>query len=88
MFYGLLGIGKILLVKVVVIEVFVNFILVKGLELLSMWYGESEFNIRDIFDKVRVVVLIVVFLDELDFIVKVRGGFLGDVGGVSDRVVN
>jgi len=65
-----------------------NFISVKGPELLSMWFGESESNIRDIFDKARAAAPCVVFLDELDSIAKSRGGSVGDAGGASDRVVN
>ncbi|CAN9235717.1 unnamed protein product [Alternaria alternata] len=65
-----------------------NFISIKGPELLSMWFGESESNIRDIFDKARAAAPCVVFLDELDSIAKSRGGSQGDAGGASDRVVN
>jgi transitional endoplasmic reticulum ATPase len=53
-----------------------------------MWFGESESNIRDIFDKARAAAPCVVFLDELDSIAKARGGSVGDAGGASDRVVN
>jgi len=53
-----------------------------------MWFGESESNIRDIFDKARAAAPCVVFLDELDSIAKSRGGSMGDAGGASDRVVN
>jgi transitional endoplasmic reticulum ATPase len=88
LFFGPPGTGKTLLAKAVATEVSANFISVKGPELLSMWYGESESNIRDIFDKARAAAPTVVFLDELDSIAKARGGSLGDAGGASDRVVN
>ena len=88
LFYGPPGTGKTLLAKAVATEVSANFITVKGPELLSMWYGESESNIRDIFDKARAAAPTVVFLDELDSIAKSRGGSQGDAGGASDRVVN
>lgn len=88
LFYGPPGTGKTLLAKAVATEVSANFISVKGPELLSMWYGESESNIRDIFDKARAAAPTVVFLDELDSIAKARGGSVGDAGGASDRVVN
>ncbi|CCC70428.1 hypothetical protein NCAS_0E03580 [Naumovozyma castellii] len=87
LFYGPPGTGKTLLAKAVATEVSANFISVKGPELLSMWYGESESNIRDIFDKARAAAPTVVFLDELDSIAKARGGSMGE-GGASDRVVN
>ncbi len=88
LFFGPPGTGKTLLAKAVATEVSANFISVKGPELLSMWYGESESNIRDIFDKARAAAPTVVFLDELDSIAKARGGDMGDAGGASDRVVN
>ncbi|CAN3375136.1 hypothetical protein DIURU_005395 [Diutina rugosa] len=88
LFFGPPGTGKTLLAKAVATEVSANFISVKGPELLSMWYGESESNIRDIFDKARAAAPTVVFLDELDSIAKARGGGHGDAGGASDRVVN
>lgn len=88
LFFGPPGTGKTLLAKAVATEVSANFISVKGPELLSMWYGESESNIRDIFDKARAAAPTVIFLDELDSIAKARGGSHGDAGGASDRVVN
>ncbi|KAF7716136.1 Cell division control protein 48 [Penicillium ucsense] len=88
LFYGPPGTGKTLLAKAVANECAANFISVKGPELLSMWFGESESNIRDIFDKARAAAPCVVFLDELDSIAKSRGGSQGDAGGASDRVVN
>lgn len=88
LFYGPPGTGKTLLAKAVANECAANFISVKGPELLSMWFGESESNIRDIFDKARAAAPCVVFLDELDSIAKSRGGSVGDAGGASDRVVN
>uniref|UniRef100_A0A060SYS4 ARAD1A19316p n=1 Tax=Blastobotrys adeninivorans TaxID=409370 RepID=A0A060SYS4_BLAAD len=88
LFYGPPGTGKTMLAKAVATEVSANFISVKGPELLSMWFGESESNIRDIFDKARAAAPCVVFLDELDSIAKSRGGSVGDAGGASDRVVN
>lgn len=44
--------GKTLLAKAIANECQANFISVKGPELLTMWFGESEANVRDIFDKV------------------------------------
>merc|ERR1712054_76812 len=88
LFFGPPGTGKTLLAKAVANECSANFISVKGPELLSMWFGESESNIRDIFDKARAAAPCVVFLDELDSIAKARGASSGDAGGASDRVVN
>ena len=54
---------------------------VQGPELLTMWFGESEANVRDVFDKARAAAPCVLFFDELDSIAKSRGGNVGD-GGV------
>ena len=53
-----------------------------------MWFGESEANVRDVFDKARQAAPCVLFFDELDSIAKSRGGSAGDAGGASDRVIN
>ena len=52
LFYGPPGCGKTLLAKAIANECQANFISIKGPELLTMWFGESEANVRDIFDKV------------------------------------
>lgn len=51
LFYGPPGCGKTLLAIAVANECSVNFISIKGSELLTMWFGESEANVREIFDK-------------------------------------
>ncbi|CAG8548777.1 12901_t:CDS:2 [Cetraspora pellucida] len=53
-----------------------------------MWFGESEVNVRDVFDKARATAPCVMFFDELDLIAKARGSNLGDGGGADDRVLN
>src|ERR1700734_3226698 len=53
-----------------------------------MWFGESEANVRDVFDKARAAAPCVLFFDELDSIAKARGGSMGDAGGAGDRVLN
>lgn len=82
------GCGKTLLAKAIANECQANFISVKGPELLTMWFGESEANVRDIFDKARSASPCVLFFDELDSIAKSRGGNVGDAGGAADRVIN
>lgn len=52
LFYGPPGCGKTLLAKAIASECQANFISVKGPELLTMWFGQSEANVREIFDKV------------------------------------
>merc|ERR1712109_228118 len=88
LFYGPPGCGKTLLAKAIANECQANFISVKGPELLTMWFGESEANVRDIFDKARSAAPCVLFFDELDSIAKARGGGGGDAGGAGDRVIN
>jgi transitional endoplasmic reticulum ATPase len=80
--------GKTLLAKAVANECQANFISVKGPELLTMWFGESEGNVREVFDKARGAAPCVLFFDELDSIGKARGGGQGDAGGAGDRVIN
>jgi len=53
-----------------------------------MWFGESEANVRDVFDKARAAAPCVMFFDELDSIAKARGSSSGDAGGAGDRVLN
>lgn len=87
MFYGPPGCGKTLLAKAIANECASNFISIKGPELLTKWFGESEHNIRDIFDKARAAAPCVLFFDELDSIGGQRGSSVGDFGG-GDRVLN
>ena len=65
LFYGPPGCGKTLLAKAIANECQANFISIKGPELLTMWFGESEANVRDIFDKVSRSNLHFVFLYHL-----------------------
>ncbi|XP_013780151.1 transitional endoplasmic reticulum ATPase isoform X2 [Limulus polyphemus] len=88
LFYGPPGCGKTLLAKAIANECQANFISIKGPELLTMWFGESEANVRDVFDKARAAAPCVLFFDELDSIAKARGGSIGDAGGAADRVIN
>ncbi|KAK8847619.1 transitional endoplasmic reticulum ATPase TER94 [Kwoniella newhampshirensis] len=88
LFYGPPGTGKTLLAKAIANECQANFISIKGPELLTMWFGESEANVRDVFDKARAAAPCVMFFDELDSIAKSRGGSGGDAGGAGDRVLN
>ena len=88
LFYGPPGCGKTLLAKAIANECQANFISIKGPELLTMWFGESEANVREIFDKARQSAPCVLFFDELDSIAVQRGSTSGDAGGAADRVLN
>ncbi|KAG7025568.1 Peroxisome biogenesis protein 6 [Cucurbita argyrosperma subsp. argyrosperma] len=85
--YGPPGTGKTLLAKAVATECSLNFLSVKGPELINMYIGESEKNVRDIFQKARSARPCVIFFDELDSLAPARG-VSGDSGGVMDRVVS
>src|SRR5437899_3399400 len=83
--YGPSGTGKTLLAKAVATESEANFISVKGPELLSKWVGESERGIREIFKRARQASPCVIFFDEIDSIVPVRG--MGE-SAVTEKVVS
>jgi ATP-dependent 26S proteasome regulatory subunit len=86
--YGPPGTGKTLLAKAVARECGCSFISVKGPELLDMYVGESERNVRMVFDRAAAAAPCVVFFDELDALAPARGRSGADSGGVSDRVVS
>lgn len=80
------GCGKTLLAKAVANEAGINFISVKGPELLNMYVGESERAVRQVFQRARNSAPCVIFFDELDALCPKRSDS-GD-NGVSSRVVN
>jgi len=84
--YGPPGTGKTLLAKAVATEAGANFIAIKGPEVLSKWFGESERIIREIFRKAKQVAPCIVFIDEIDSIAPRRGSHIDS--GALDRVVN
>ncbi|OPX77284.1 MAG: VCP-like ATPase [Methanosaeta sp. PtaB.Bin018] len=84
--YGLPGTGKTLLVRALATESKVNFISVKGPELLSKWVGESERAVREVFRKARQAAPALVFFDEIDSVVPARGS--GTETHVTERVVS
>jgi transitional endoplasmic reticulum ATPase len=87
LFYGPPGCGKTLIAKAVANECGANFISVKGPELLTMWFGESEANVRSLFDKARAAAPCILFFDEMDSIAKARSGSAGG-SEAGDRVMN
>lgn len=85
--FGPPGTGKTLIAKAVATECGLNFMSVKGPELLNMYIGESEKNVRDVFKRARDAKPCVLFFDELDSLAPARGQG-SDSGGVMDRVVS
>lgn len=73
LFYGEPGTGKTLFAKAIASLNNTNFISVKGPELLSKWVGDSEKGLRDIFKKAKQAAPCIIFFDEIDSLVPVRG---------------
>jgi len=81
------GCGKTLLAKAIANETQVNFLSVKGPALLSKYVGESERQVREVFRKARQAAPCIIFFDELDAMMPVRGGAASDTP-VTDRVLS
>jgi transitional endoplasmic reticulum ATPase len=84
--YGLPGTGKTLLVRALATESNINFISIKGPELLSKWVGESERAVREVFRKARQAAPALIFFDEIDSIAPARG--TGSETHITERVVS
>lgn len=84
--HGPPGCGKTLLAKAAATESEANFIAVKGPQLLSMWVGESEKGIREVFKKAKQVAPTIILFDEIDAIAPRRGMHAGS--HVTETVVN
>ncbi|KFQ30488.1 Peroxisome assembly factor 2, partial [Merops nubicus] len=85
--YGPPGTGKTLLAKAVATTCAMTFLSVKGPELINMYVGQSEENVRNVFARARAAAPCIIFFDELDSLAPSRGRS-GDSGGVMDRVVS
>lgn len=83
--YGPPGCGKTLIAEAVANEVSMNFLCVRGPELLSKYIGASEAAVRELFEKAEAAKPCIVFFDEFESIAPKRGH---DSTGVTDRVVN
>ena len=84
--YGPPGCGKTLLAKAVATESEANFISIKGPEVLSKWVGESEKAIREVFRKARLAAPSIIFFDEIDSLIPVRG--TSSDSNVTERVIS
>jgi len=64
--YGPPGCSKTLVAKALATEAGLNFMTVKGPELLNMYVGESERAVREVFRKARAASPSIIFFDEID----------------------
>ena len=80
------GTGKTLLAKALANQSNVNFISIKGAELLSKYVGESEKAVREVFQKAKQVSPAIIFFDEMDALAPKRSD--ADSNRVSERVVS
>ena len=83
--YGPSGCGKTLLGSAIARKCGLNFIIVKGPELLDRYIGASEAAVRDVFQRAEMASPCVIFFDEFESLAPKRGK---DATGVTDRVVN
>uniref|UniRef100_A0A8C0GT41 ATPase family gene 2 protein homolog A n=1 Tax=Chelonoidis abingdonii TaxID=106734 RepID=A0A8C0GT41_CHEAB len=84
--YGPPGCSKTMIAKALANESGLNFLAVKGPELMNKYVGESERAVREIFRKARAVSPSILFFDEIDALAVERGRSSG-AGNVADRVL-
>ena len=83
--YGPPGTGKTMIAKAVAAELDAVFFAIAPSEILNKWVGESEKNIRKLFDAARQAEKSVIFMDEVESLVPKRRD--SEAGGVMARVV-
>ncbi|CDK26708.1 unnamed protein product [Kuraishia capsulata CBS 1993] len=83
--YGYPGCGKTLLASAIASQCGLNFISIKGPEILNKYIGASEQSVRELFERAQAAKPCILFFDEFDSIAPKRGH---DSTGVTDRVVN
>ncbi|CAN0487334.1 unnamed protein product [Ectocarpus sp. 8 AP-2014] len=85
--YGPPGCSKTLMARALATESGMNFLAVKGPELLSKWLGESERAMQALFKRARAAAPTIIFFDEVDALACKRGGG-GETGaGATERVL-
>jgi transitional endoplasmic reticulum ATPase len=77
--HGPPGTGKTLLAKALSSETNANFLSISGPEIMSKFYGESEENLRDIFQQAEENAPSIILIDEIDSIAPKREEVTGEV---------
>ncbi|WP_336135628.1 CDC48 family AAA ATPase [Natronomonas amylolytica] len=77
--HGPPGTGKTLMAKAVASEIDAYFTNISGPEIMSKYYGESEEQLREVFEEAEENAPAIIFIDELDSIAPKRGETSGDV---------
>ncbi|KRF85609.1 uncharacterized protein Dvir_GJ16276, isoform B [Drosophila virilis] len=85
--FGPPGCSKTMIAKALATESQLNFLSIKGPELFSMWVGESERAVREVFRKARQVAPAIVFFDEIDAIGGERAEGSTSGSSVKERVL-
>jgi len=83
--YGPPGTGKTMIAKAVAGELDATFFAIAPAEILNKWVGESEKNIRKLFESARNCPKAVIFIDEVESLIPKRRD--AEAGGVMARVV-
>jgi len=86
--YGPSGCGKTLMINALSSDYSINFVSVKGSEIMSKYLGESEQKIRKLFAQARKLTPCILFFDELDSIGTKRNWTDDGTGGVDERVLS
>lgn len=74
MLYGPPGCGKTMIAKAVANEIQAHFISVKGPELINKYQGQSEENLRNLFEEASELQPAIIFFDEIDAVAQQRSG--------------
>ena len=77
--HGPPGTGKTMIAKAVATEVNAHFKSINGPEIISKYYGESEKQLREIFDEASANSPAIIFIDEIDSICPKREDVSGEV---------
>ncbi|MBT4067023.1 MAG: CDC48 family AAA ATPase [Euryarchaeota archaeon] len=77
--HGPPGTGKTMIAKAVATETNAHFTSINGPEIISKYYGESEKQLREIFDEAANNAPAIIFIDEIDSIAPKREDVSGEV---------